>query len=305
MKKAILIIGLLCFSINSMADKPEPQLCKKRAFTSCVDFCKDFERKLKSNLGPKYKFNVTMKSGKKCVCEGNTPASIELPPRMVLEEPQFKAPDEKIIFVAQPAQTEPKKVAAKEIPKFKKLCLREECPKGGVEVLPIHIGLGLGFQEPGVSGLVGLRWYIPKSYIGLEAFVSIPYGAGLEAMVYAYRSEKIKFYPLSAGVMFNFDYSYQSGSDGKRLSRLFLSDSDINRVVDFRLGAGLAVKLTCDIDLTFDWRVSIPDLLRSSEPKCYNCGVPVNHRLDRDNAVANAFAQSQIIIGILAHYKEF
>lgn len=54
----------------------------------------------------------------------------------------------------------------------------------------------------------------------------------------------------------------------------FLSDQDINRVIDLRLGMGVQIKVSCHVKLTIDWRVSIPDPVKlyNEDSVCLTCG---------------------------------
>lgn len=171
------------------------------------------------------------------------------------------------------------------------------CPPEGVVNTSLHLAVGVGAQNPWVSGLAGVRVEFPKVYLGLEPFVSVPYGVGLDGMVYAYRGKVVQFYPLSVGFMLNFNYN----KDPVFGKTKFLSDQDVNRVVDLRLGAGLQIKLACKIKLAIDWRVSIPDpvKLANNNGICRECATNGARALDAGTATKNAFAQSQVLVGIL------
>jgi hypothetical protein len=260
MKKVILAL-LCCMAVPAFADKPAPP-------------------------------PVHHKKHKKVTVV--TPP-VEAPPVVVppVETPTPPPPVVVIPPLPPPAVVPPRPVLPP------KVCKKEECPPEGTwfgpttgAVVPnVHIAVGLGAQNPWASGLAGARIEFPKAYLGLEPFISMPNGFGVDGLVYAYRGKTVQFYPLSVGFMLNFAYNN---------NHLFLSDTDINRVIDLRLGLGVQIKLVCHLKLAIDWRVSIPDPLKLANENgvCHNCG---NHavRLDAPTAIGNAFAQSQLLIGLL------
>lgn len=170
------------------------------------------------------------------------------------------------------------------------------CPPEGTSVVSLHLGVGVGARQPYVSGLIGLRIEFPTVYLGVEPFISIPFGAGIDGMVYAYRGKVVQVYPLSVGFMVNFNHS----ADGVfGAGNRFLSDQDINRNIDLRLGAGVQIKINCFLKLAIDWRVSIPDPVKLGNGTCYNCGTSGAERINGVAAVKNALAESQLMVGLL------
>ncbi len=100
--------------------------------------------------------------------------------------------------------------------------------------------------------------------------------------------------------MLNFNYDQKEGAFG--MHDRFLSVQDVNRLIDFRVGAGLQVKVACGVKLTVDWRVSIPDPVKLANENgvCHLCSKSGEGRaLDAGAVVGNAFAQSQLLVGVL------
>lgn len=260
MKKVILALATLCcFAAPAFADKPAPPPVHHK------------------------------KRHKKVVVVSPPPP---VAPPVVVEPPVTPPP----VVVAPPP---PVVVTPKPVFVPHKLCgLKPTCPDWEEKnfVASAHLAIGAGAQAPWASGLLGVRMEFPKLYLGIEPFVSLPYGVGVDGMVYAYRGKVVQFYPLSVGFMVNWNQSGVFGTNVK-----YLSDNDINRIIDLRLGAGLQIKLACHVSLALDWRVSIPDPVKlgREDNVCESCGTHGSRKLDANTAVGNAFAQSQLLVGIL------
>jgi len=265
MKKVILAFVLCCFTAPAFADKPAPP-------------------------------PVHHKKHKKVTVV--TPPA-EVPPVVAppVEEP---TPPPPVVVAPPPPVVVPPPAPPVVVLPPKVVCLKEKCPDyESLAVIPEgHLAVGVGAQAPWSSGLLGLRLEFPKAYFGLEPFVSIPFGAGVDGLVYAYRGKVVQFYPLSVGFMLNFNYNQASGAFGS--PNRFLSDQDVNRLIDLRVGAGLQFKVACHVLLTLDWRASIPDPVKLARENgvCQNCG-GASRALDAGAAVGNAFAQSQLLLGVL------
>lgn len=267
MKKVILALALCFVAAPAFADKPAPA-------------------------------PVHHKKHKKVVVVVPPPAPPVAPP-VVVEPPVV--PPAVVVVPPPPAPVPPPKAVF--VPK--KLCgLKPSCPdwesKGFIP--EAHLAIGVGAQAPWASGLLGLRMEFPVGYggLGIEPFISIPYGVGADVMIYAFRNKVVQVYPISVGAMINWNYNQDHGAFGTNAK--FLSDQDVNRLWDLRLGAGVSVKLACHVFLALDWRVSIPDpvKLNAEDHICQNCGKGGASRyLDANTAVANAFAQSQLYVGVL------
>jgi hypothetical protein len=260
MKKILLLLALSCISSSVFADKPAPRPHHKK------------HHKMITAVVPSAPEVVIV------------PPIAEVVPPPVEEEPLPAAP----IVAAAPVPVVP--CAAKP----------HGCPpESNVFIPELHLGIGVGGRYPYASGIAGVRMEFPKAYLGIEPFLSIPYGLGADLLVYAYRGKVVQFYPLSVGFMINMNYDNSGGSFSSH--NKFLSDQDINRVIDLRLGAGVQIKLACHVALALDWRASLPDpvKLASENGICHNCGSNGAVSLDAGNAIRNAFAQSQVIVGIL------
>jgi hypothetical protein len=163
------------------------------------------------------------------------------------------------------------------------------CPGCGPEpklVVGGWAAIGLGVQDPYVSGNIGLQLRVPKAHLGLRAYSALQYGFGLQLLIYPYQGERVKLHIIDPGVMIP-------------VAGYYLSDKDINRSVDLVLGAGVEIKLTCLLALTLDLRTSIPDpgALASHS----TCGAGCRNRIDGAAAVGNAFAATQLLVGLLVH----
>jgi hypothetical protein len=144
-----------------------------------------------------------------------------------------------------------------------------------------HLSLGLGVQDPYVSGRVGLRFEIPKAYLGLDVFSLFQYGVGAQLLPYVYRSNRVAVHVIDLGFLVTgspFDY---------------LADKDIHRRIDILVGAGIEIKLTCHLAALVDWRVDIPGKFGSCD-RCVN-----GQKLDVGREIGNAFAESQVFVGLL------
>ena len=264
MKKLIVALALCCMAAPAFADKPAPP-------------------------------PVHHKKHKKVTVV--TPP-VEAPPVVVPPVETPTPPPPVVVAPPPPAVVVPPPVV-KLPPKV--VCLKAKCPdyENQVVIPSAHLAVGVGVQEPWASGLLGLRLEFPKAYLGLEPFVSIPYGAGVDGMVYAYRGKVVQFYPLSVGFMLNWNYNQSTGAFGTH--DRFLSVQDVNRLIDLRVGAGVQVKLACHVLLALDWRANIPDPVKLARENgvCHNCGGAGSRALDAGAVVGNAFAQSQLYLGIL------
>ena len=174
------------------------------------------------------------------------------------------------------------------------------CPADSTRFVPsAHLAVGVGVRPPWASGLVGLRMEFPSVYLGLEPFMSIPYGVGVDGLVYAYRGKTVQFYPLAVGFMLNWNYNQSSGAFGS--PNKFLSNQDVNRLVDLRLGLGVQVKLKCQIRLSIDLRTNIVDPVKLSKESgiCHNCSNGRAFALNSKNTVINSLAETQLLVGLL------
>lgn len=175
-----------------------------------------------------------------------------------------------------------------------KYCGPVPCPpEDPIAVLGVYGELGLGVRPPYTTGELGMQLEFPKPYLGLRVFTDFQYGVGFQGLIYAYRGPIVKVHVLDPGVLVTgglYDY---------------ISVPNVHRSVDLILGLGVQVKITCHLSFIADYRVDIPDpqVLASRDGKpCGPCTDGVQKRLNASNVVGNAFAESQIKVGLLAHF---
>jgi hypothetical protein len=146
--------------------------------------------------------------------------------------------------------------------------------------------IGLGVRDPYVTGNVGLLVHQTQAHLGLRVYSVLQYGVAAQLLPYVYQGDRVNLHIIDPGVLI-------TGSPFAQLG-----DADIGRRVDILIGAGVEVKLTCHLALTADLRTAIPDpavLARS----CNDCGAKT--RVDAGAAVGNAFASTQLLLGLLLH----
>jgi hypothetical protein len=213
------------------------------------------------------------------------------PPVVKTEEP-----------VAPPVELQPRtivieKKVVEQVPVpvvVKEKCKDNECKPQPKVVVGAHLGIGAGVLPPNASGNFGLRLEIPKAYLGFEAFVSAPYGVGVQAMAYAYRGKLVQFHVLDVGVLVNFKECGGPGSP----CRFNLSNEEFPRRVDLLFGMGVQVKLHCNVDFTADWRVDVPNMVGLHDHRDLAVADPY---LDMGHVFRNSFGSSQLIVGFNFH----
>lgn len=162
-----------------------------------------------------------------------------------------------------------------------------KCPGCGPEGDVVFGGwaaLGLGVRDPYTSGNIGLLLQVPKAYVGLRVYSALQYGVGVQFLPYVYRGNRVQVHVLDPGYLI-------TGGPFK-----YLSDPDVPRHIDLLVGAGVQVKLTCHLALTADLRTAIPD-----PTKLKDCVGSSGQRVDAAAAVGNAFAATQLLVGLLLH----
>lgn len=214
-----------------------------------------------------------------------------LPPaKVVVLKPTPGTP--KVVVVHQKEYVRvPVLVKVKEVEKCKeKVCKSES----RTVIVGGHIGLGAGALPGYASGNLGLRLEIPKALMGFEVFLSAPYGVGADAMLYVYRGSLVKVHILDAGFLLNF----QNCGGPTSVCKYNLSNQQFARRIDLIFGAGIQVKLHCNLDLTADWRVDVPDPVGLYNHRNDTVSVPY---LNDSNVFKNSFGSSQLILGLTFH----
>ncbi len=154
-----------------------------------------------------------------------------------------------------------------------------------------YAALGVGVRDQYVQGNVGLQLEFPKARLGLRAFTALDKGLGLQALIYPYRSEKVKVHIIDPGIIF------EPGSFN------LTNNTDVPRSVDLIFGAGVQVKLACHLQLLLDWRVNVADPVRLAreDGKLYQTGPNTYRYLDAAHVIGNSFSSSQLMLGLLFH----
>ena len=165
------------------------------------------------------------------------------------------------------------------------------CPPEPNMVVGLRFGLGLSVQDPYTSGLLGVRLRWPKAWLGLDAYSNFQYGFGFQALFYVYQGTRhggrVNLHLIDPGVLV-------TGSPFRNLGQ-----TDVRRNVDLLFGGGLEISLNCHVALTLDARTGIidPSVLADGGTCRGRCG----RRIDRGTAVANGFADTELLLGLLAH----
>lgn len=151
--------------------------------------------------------------------------------------------------------------------------------------------LGVGVRDQYVQGNVGLQLEFPKARLGLRAFTALDKGLGLQALIYPYRSERLKVHIIDPGIVFT------PGSFN------LANNTDVPRSLDLIFGAGVQVKLACHLQLLLDWRVNVVDPVRlgQEDGKLYQTGPNTYRYLDAAHVIGNSFSSSQLMLGLLFH----
>lgn len=174
-----------------------------------------------------------------------------------------------------------------EVPK----CPGHPCRKEPKVVFGGYAALGVGVRDQYVQGNLGLQLEVPKAHLGLRAFSALDKGVGFQALIYAYRGDKLKVHVVDPGVLITGDpFNYTN-------------NTDVPRRVDLLLGAGIQYRVLCNLDLTADWRVNIADpvTLADKDGVVQTSGPHAGKYLDAAHVVGNSFSSSQILLGVLLH----
>ena len=163
------------------------------------------------------------------------------------------------------------------------------CPPEDPFIGGFHAAMGFGVRPPYLSGQLGIHLEVPRAYLGLRIFSTLQYGMGAQLLPYVYRGKILKVHVLDPGFLLT----------GELFGNNYLNNPDVPRKVDMLLGAGVQVKIHCNVSLTADWRVAIPDpVMQNKRSKCEGCD---SYRLDTGVVMGNAFAASQVLLGIMVH----
>jgi hypothetical protein len=157
-----------------------------------------------------------------------------------------------------------------------------KCNESQDAIVGLHLGVGVGARDPYVSGQIGLRFKYRPAYVGFEVFSALQYGVGIQSLAYVYQGPRVSVHVLDPGVLIPFS------------NKNLLSDRDIPRKVDLLLGAGVEVKILCHLAFTADIRTDIPD-----PAKLKDCVGSTGERIQAAKAVGNAFADTQVVLGLL------
>lgn len=254
------LLALLCLVAPAAAKETHaPGTCYTKTITVCV---------------PK-KHKVKVKQGPLVVVP---PTQIVVPPLVVPPVQVTITPIvTRVVRVPVPCNREHVKECRKD--KDKKVVV------GG------YVALGVGVRDQYVQGNVGLQLEFPKAYLGLRAFSALDKGVGFQALLYPYRSERLKVHIIDPGVLV-------TGSPFN-----LTNNTDVPRRVDLIFGAGIQYKLLCNLDLTADWRVNVadPGMLARDNGVVRTSGPHAGQFLDAAHVTGNSFSSSQVLVGLLLH----
>jgi hypothetical protein len=166
-----------------------------------------------------------------------------------------------------------------------KPCLPDESePRVGV-----YAALGAGVRDQYVQGNVGFQVRIPKAYLGIRLFTALDKGIGAQGLIYVYQSPKVKVHVLDPGIVASAGVFSQT------------NNTDVPRQLDMIFGAGVQVRLKCDLHLLIDWRVNLADpvYLAENDHKLISTGPTSAKYLDAPHVVGNSFSSSMLMVGIL------
>lgn len=212
---------------------------------------------------------------------------------VVAPPPKKEAP----AVVTCPPPAEPRVVyVTKEIVKEVRVTAPAAPQEEGVVLYP-RVALALGVIDPknspgAVGGFeVGARLRYKR--IALDGYLDYPNGLGLQGLVYPVLGETFKWH-LNVGALFTGGFTKLA------------SAQDIKRNVDLTVGTGVEFNLTKRLVLTGDLRAAIPDpvyMANHSTPVMDANGNQVygeaGSYIDVKKALANSFAQTQILVGLM------
>jgi hypothetical protein len=161
----------------------------------------------------------------------------------------------------------------------------DKCHESQENDVGLHLGVGLMARSPYGFGQIGLRYKYRPAYVGFEVFSDLQYGVGLQTLAYVYQGPIVSVHVVDPGVLVPFTSKY------------LLGVGDVHRHVDLLLGAGVEVKVACHFAVTADWRVGLPDPLYVKDHDA--CTGSCGQRLEPAHVFGNAFASSQVILGLL------
>jgi hypothetical protein len=146
---------------------------------------------------------------------------------------------------------------------------------GGVGV---RAAVGLFACGPNVFSLVGIRARMPRIHLGVDIDHQFYWGTALSALVYPIQGKAVNWH-IDTGVIVS--------------SQSPMTNRSVARGWDFAIGTGLEIHLLSHVSATVDWRYSFPNLsvFRAYDDRILNTG----------NVMGNAFIQSQLMIGVMAH----
>jgi hypothetical protein len=252
------ILSLLCLATPALAVDHAPGTCYQKTVTVCV---------------PK-KPRVKVRKGPLVV----------VPQQTVIVVPPLVVPPIQVTIT-------PIRTVVRNVPVPCNKPHVKDCRKEPKVVVGGYLALGVGVRDQYVQGNVGLQLEFPKARLGLRAFTALNYGVGFQALIYPYRSDRLKIHIVDPGVLVTGDpFSYTN-------------NTDVPRRVDLLLGAGVQVKLICNLDLTVDWRVNIadPGMLARDGGVTITSGPRAGKFLEAGNVVGNSFSSSQVLLGLLLH----
>jgi hypothetical protein len=153
----------------------------------------------------------------------------------------------------------------------------------------IYGAAGVGVRDQYYSVNLGIQVRVPQAHLGFRIFSAINRGIGAQGLIYVYQGKKVLVHVLDPGIQ----------ATGTVFS--YNNNTDVPRSLDMILGAGVQVKLKCDLALLIDWRVNIADpvYLAQNNGVLVSTGPNSARYLDAPHAVGNSFSSSQLMLGLL------
>jgi hypothetical protein len=153
----------------------------------------------------------------------------------------------------------------------------------------IYGAAGVGVRDQYYSVNLGIQVRVPKAHLGFRIFSAIDRGIGAQGLIYVYQGKRVLVHVVDPGIQ----------ATGTVFS--YNNNTDVPRSLDMILGAGVQVKLKCDLALLIDWRVNLADpvYLAQNNGVLVSTGPNSARYLDAPHVVGNSFSSSQLMLGLL------
>lgn len=141
-----------------------------------------------------------------------------------------------------------------------------------------HVATGFGANSPYVFGQLGVRFTERHMFLGIELSSLLQAGFAADALIYVVKLRPVGVHIIDPGI-------------GWSPFGHYLSNPDVKRSIDLRLGAGVEVRVCRHAYLTADWKVSFP-----------NPAFVITNYGDYGKTIfLDALKKSQLWLGVLIH----